>query len=410
MIVSKFIAIILSLFLYSGNQKFVKVNGTGTSVKAKINNSKIIEHDTVWSTLITDTFIARHPNHVSYNPYKPKWDYEQGLMLHAIWKVYKKTNNEKYYNYIKNDIDYYINKDGSIKTYSFKKFRLDDITPGRVLLDLYNKTHEAKYKKAAELLRKQINEQPRTPEGGFWHKKIYIEQMWLDGLYMAEPFYAQYAKTFKEKSDFNDIVKQFVLMEKHGKDLKTGLYYHGWDYAHNQKWANPKTGDSQTFWGRAIGWYMMGLIDVLDYLPKNNVHRKELILILRDISKTLLKYQDKKTHLWYQVIDKAGQKGNYLEATCSAMFMYVYAKGANRRYLDKSYFKEAKKVFKGLKENLIVKGKDGMPDLTQCCSGAGLGGHPYRDGSYNYYINVPVRSNDFKGLGPLILGTLELEK
>ncbi len=366
--------------------------------------------DTVWSTLMTDSFIARHPKLIAYDQEKLRWDYEQGVMLHAIWMVYENTHDKKYFNYIQDDLDKYLSDDGNIKTYDFKKFRLDDITPGRTLLDLYQATKNQKYKLAAELLRKQLSEQPRTPEGGFWHKEIYPEQMWLDGLYMAEPFYAHYAVTFNEPKDFTDITKQFILMAKHAKDPKTGLFYHGWDYSKKQKWANPRTGDSPSFWGRSIGWYLMGLVDVLDYLPKNNPNRHELISILNYECKALLRFQDKRTHLWYNVIDKPGKNGNYLEASASSMFMYVFAKGANKGYLKKSYFNNAEKIFAGIKNNLIKKGSDGYPTLTNTCAGAGLGGHPYRDGTFEYYSSVPKRDDDFKGVGPFIMGTVELEK
>ncbi len=377
-----------------------------TALKNEIVNSS----DTAWSTLMTDSFIARHPKLVGYDQEKLRWDYEQGVMLHAIWMVYQKTHYKKYFDYIKHDLDQYLTEDGKIKTYDFNKFRLDDITPGRTLLNLYEATKDSKYKTAAELLRKQLSEQPRIPEGGFWHKEIYPEQMWLDGLYMAEPFYAHYAVLFNEPKDFDDITKQFILMAKHGRDPKTGLFYHGWDYSKKQKWADPKTGDSPCFWGRSIGWYLMGLVDVLDYLPKNNTKRLELISIFKGLCKSLVKFQDKKTHLWYNVIDKPDEGGNYLESSASAMFMYVFAKGANKGYLSKDYFLNAEKIFAGLKDNLIRKGEDGFPSLINTCAGAGLGGDSYRDGSFKYYSNVPKRDDDFKGVGPFIMGAVELEK
>jgi unsaturated rhamnogalacturonyl hydrolase len=365
--------------------------------------------DTNWPVLMADTFIERHPLHISYDSLHPKWDYEQGVMLHAIWAVYKKTGEKKYFDYIKKDIDYYLTDGDNIKTYDINKFRLDDITPGRTVLDLYEATKDLKYKKTVELLRKQLSEQPRTPEGGFWHKKIYPEQMWLDGLYMAEPFYARYAVLFNEPDDFKDITKQFILMSKHGRDPRTGLYYHGWDYSKKQKWADPRTGDSPIFWGRSMGWYLMGLVDVLDYLPKENPDRQKLIKIFRGLCKALLKYQDKNTHLWYNVIDQSERKGNYLESSTSAMFMYAYAKGANEHYLDKKYLSNAKKIFSGIKNNMIRKGADGKPSLINTCAGAGLGGVPYRDGSFQYYANVPKSTDDFKGIGPFIMGALQLE-
>ncbi len=402
--------LILFLALATSFEFTLGLNSEGKSKTSIVKKTKVISSDTVWSTLMTDSFIKQHPKLVSYNQEKLKWDYEQGVILHAIWMVYQKTREQKYFDYIKHDLDSYLSKDGKIKTYDFKKFRLDDITPGRTLLDLYQSSKEEKYKVAAKLLRKQLSEQPRTPEGGFWHKDIYSEQMWLDGLYMAEPFYAHYAVLFNEPKDFDDITKQFLLMAKHGRDPKTGLFYHGWDYSKKQKWADPKTGDSPSFWGRSIGWYLMGLVDVLDYLPKDNSKRPELISILKNLCKSLLKFQDKKTNLWFNVIDKQNKEGNYLESSASAMFMYTFAKGANKGYLSKNYFNEAEKIFAGLKDNLIKQGKDGFPILISTCAGAGLGGDPYRNGSFEYYSSVPKRDNDFKGVGPFIMGAVELEK
>ena len=365
--------------------------------------------DSAWSLKMANTFMTRNPEDISYSPDKTDWNYEQGLMLYALWKLYKKTGEEKYLSYIKKNLDKYITEDGDIKTYEMKKFRLDDITPGRVVLDLYKITKKEKYKKAAELLRSQLKQQPRTQDGGFWHKKIYTEQMWLDGLYMAEPFYTQYASMFNESNDFNDIAHQFILMAEHARDPKTGLFSHGWDSSKKQKWADSLTGDSPNFWGRAIGWYLMGIVDVLDYFPKDLPQREKLISILQDLSSSVLKYKDSKTNLWYQVIDQGSRDGNYLEATASSMFMYVFAKGAAKGYLDKKYFKISEEVYHGIINNLIIEDADGMPSLMQCCSVGGLGGNPYRDGSFEYYVNEPVRKNDFKGLGPFILGALQIE-
>lgn len=354
--------------------------------------------------------IARNPDYVAYNVNDNKWDYEQGLIYNALWEVWYQTGDNKYYNYIRKNVDHFVTEDGKIKTYDFDKFRLDDIAPGRILLDLYQKTKNEKYKKAADILRKQLTEQPRTKEGGFWHKKIYPDQMWLDGLYMAEPFYAKYAEMFNEPSGFDDIAKQFILIYEHTKDPKTGLLYHGWDSSKKQKWADKETGVSPNFWGRAIGWYLMGIVDVLDYFPENHSARQKLISILNDVSESLLKYQDPKTNLWYQVIDKGNKEGNYLEASANSMFMYAFAKGARKGYLDLSYFQISKNIFNGIMNNFVKTDDDGYLSLYKTCKGAGLGGDPYRDGSYEYYINEPTRKNDFKGVGAFILGALEIER
>ena len=365
-----------------------------------------------WAERIADSFIARHPGAVTYDSASPKqnWNYEQGLILEAFHQLWLKTGDQKYYNFISENMDHYVEADGSIKTYKYNGFTLDDINPGRQLLTLYKATNEKKYKKAAELLRKQLANQPRTPSGGFWHKKIYPEQMWLDGLYMAEPFYAQYAEMFNQPKDYDDIINQFVLIYKHTRDPKTGLLYHGWDESKQQKWADPKTGCSPNFWSRAMGWYEMALVDVLDFIPKDHPGRKSLITILQNVSGAVLRYRDPASKVWYQVTDQGKRKGNYLEASASCMFTYAFAKGANKGYLNKKYLKYAEESFKGIIKNFVKVEKNGLVDLYHTCKSAGLGGHPYRDGSFKYYISEPQRTNDMKGLGPLILAALQLEK
>jgi len=362
-----------------------------------------------WSIRMTDAVLFRLPHYLSYDS-TMDWNYEEGVLLHAIWKVWQKTSDRKYFDYVKKSIDYYITKDGKIKTYDLKKFRLDDIASGRVVLELYKATKEHRYREAAMLLRRQLEEQPRTKEGGFWHKKIYPDQMWLDGLYMAEPFYAKFAEMFNEPLDYEDIARQFILMAEHARDSNTGLFYHGWDASKSEKWADPQTGDSPTFWGRAMGWYMMGLVDVLDYFPRNNPERGKLVEIFKRLSSSLLKYQDKRTKLWYQVVDKKGEKGNYLESSASSMFAYAFAKGANEGYLPKKYLDAAEAAFAGLIRYYVVVDSEGNPTLTNTCAGVGLGGKPYNDGSYTYYVSVPRRNNDFKGIGPFILAALEIER
>ena len=365
-----------------------------------------------WAERTADSFIARHPGNVTYDSASPKqnWNYEQGLILEALHQLWLQTGNKKYFDFIKANMDKYVEANGSIKTYKYDAFTLDNINPGRQLLTLYKATKEEKYKKAAELLRKQLANQPRTPSGGFWHKKIYPNQMWLDGLYMAEPFYAQYAKMFDQPKDYSDIINQFVLIYNHTRDPKTGLLYHGWDESKKQKWANPVTGCSPNFWSRAMGWYEMALVDVLDFIPKNQPGREKLISILRNVSAAVLKYRDPKTKLWYQVTDQGNRKGNYLEASASCMFTYAFAKGANKGYLDKKYLQNARDSFRGIVENLVKVEKNGLVNLYHTCSSAGLGGHPYRDGSFEYYISEPQRTNDMKGVGPFILAALQLEK
>ena len=283
------------------------------------------------------------------------------------------------------------------------------IVAGRLLFNIYDTTKDKKYLLAMQMLRKQIEEQPRTASGGFWHKKTYPNQMWLDGLYMGEPFYAQYTTTFENGKNLNDIAKQFELIQLHATDSKTGLLYHAWDESKQIPWANPITGTSPNFWSRSIGWYMMALVDALDYFPKDHPKQKELVGYLNNIAASLAKFQDK-SGLWYQVIDAGSKEGNYLEASGSSMFTYAYAKGVNKGYLPSKYKKIATKAFDGITQQLIKVDSDGEITITQVCAVAGLGGNPYRDGSYEYYVNERKNDNDPKATGPFILAALELNK
>ena len=331
-------------------------------------------------------------------------------MLVALRAKWKASGDQRYFDFIKGNIDQYVEESGNIKTYKYDDFNIDNIAVGRALLTLHEETGLEKYKRAADTLRKQLRNQPRTKEGGFWHKLIYPYQMWLDGLFMGEPFYAWYALRYREPDAFNDIINQFVFIARRTYDSKSGLFYHAWDESKQQRWANPETGQSPHFWGRAIGWYAMAIVDVLDYIPKDHPRRKELLPILRKVCAGVLRHQNKKTHLWYQVVDQGSREGNYLEASASCMFAYAFAKGANKGYLDKSYLVKAKEVFRGVTKHLVTVDARGFVDLHHTCQGAGLGGNPYRDGSYEYYIGERQRTNDMKGYGPFLLAALELEK
>ncbi len=338
-----------------------------------------------------------------------RWDYEQGVVLKGFDLLWKQTGNRVYFNYMKKILDHFVQSDGGIRTYELVEYNLDHITPGRILLPLFKETKEEKYKKAAELLHEQLMWQPRTKEGGFWHKHRYPYQMWLDGLYMAGPFSAEYAAMFNQASDFNDVIDQFVWMENHVRDSKTGLLYHAWDESKKQRWANAVTGQSPGFWGRAMGWYAMGLVDALDYIPGNHPRKKELVSILQRLATALKSYQDPGSGVWYLVIDKASEKGNYLEASASTMFVYAFAKGSRLGYLDKSFSSIAKKGFDGILQNFIETDAQGLVHLTKIVSVGGLGGNPYRDGSFEYYISEPQRVDDLKGVGPFIQASIEIE-
>ena len=232
--------------------------------------------------------------------------------------------------------------------------------------------------------------------------------MWLDGIYMASPFLAQYANDFNKPAWFDTVTFQIIHIYSKTYDPATGLLYHAWDESKSQAWCNPETGQSKEFWGRAMGWYMMAIVDVLGYLPNDHPQRDSVINILLKTSEALLRVRDPKTGLWYQVLNKGNQEGNYLEASCSSMFTYAFAKGARMGYLPSKYLDIAKQSFQAIVENFIRIGEDGVPVMTNICGAAGLGGNPYRDGSYQYYINEKRVDNDTKGVAPFILAAIEL--
>jgi unsaturated rhamnogalacturonyl hydrolase len=367
---------------------------------------------TVTSKLLVDNFITLHPDTAAYkNEAKSyKWNYEQGLILESIYRVWVDTKEEEYFNYIKKNVDYYVNDDGSIKTYELSNFNIDNVAPGRVLLHLYEETKENKYKIAADTLIKQLQLHPRTSEGGFWHKKIYPNQMWLDGLYMAEPFYTEYSKMFSVTENYDDIANQFLLIKKHLYDGKTGLYFHGWDESKQQKWADPIKGTSPNFWGRSLGWIMMAMVDVLETFPENHKDRNEILKMFQELSSVLLNYRDKKSKLWYQIVDNQDREGNYIETSASSMFIYAFAKGYNKDYLNENFLSSAIESYQNLIQDFFIKNDKEIYILKNVCSVSGLGGNPYRDGSVDYYISEPKRDNDFKGYGPLVLASCEIVK
>jgi rhamnogalacturonyl hydrolase YesR len=342
--------------------------------------------------------------------YPAKWTYDHGLVLKGIERVWENTRDKQYLDFIQPSMDHFVNDDGSIRTYSLDEYNIDNILPGRNLLFLYKVTGQEKYRKAAALLREQLKTHPRTSEGGFWHKKIYPSQMWLDGLYMGEPFYAEYAATFHEDSAFDDIAKQFILMERHSRDNKTGLLFHGWDESRKQRWSNPQTGRSPNFWARAIGWYAMALVDTLDYFPRNHPQRAELIAILNRLARAIAKYQEPQSGLWYQVVDKGDAKGNYLESSAACMFVYALAKGVRKGYLPANYTQVAERGYRGILREFVKTDAGGQTNLEGTVSVGGLGGNPYRDGSYEYYLSEKVIANDPKGVGALLLAATEMEQ
>ncbi|MBN1406616.1 MAG: glycoside hydrolase family 88 protein, partial [Calditrichaceae bacterium] len=373
----------------------------------------LIVSDTLsWFERMADSEIYRRGESLDYGKTDPnaKWNYQTGLFLKALMELSEYKGNTKYFTYAQRVIDSYLDDNGNIKTYKMNDFNIDKINSGKVLLRLYKIVKDDKYKKAAFILREQLDNHPRTKEGGFWHKKRYPWQMWLDGIYMGSAFYAEFSNVFNQPDGFDDVAKQILLIDTHTRDPKTGLRYHGWDESNQQKWADPETGCSPNFWGRGMGWYAMALVDILDYFPENHDKRQNILFILNDLIKSVVKYQDKNSGLWYQVVDQGNRDGNYLEASASSMFVYAIAKAVNKKYIEPQYWKYAEKGFDGLIEHLIEVEENGLINLTQVCSVAGLGGDPYRDGSYEYYLSEPVIANDLKGVGPFIMAGIQIDK
>ena len=351
---------------------------------------------------------------------KLKWNYTTGLELAAILDVYhiKASKdgfvdmNDKLMRYVDDWYEAIIDECGNIYKYKKSNYSLDHICPGRTLFTLYDFTGKEKYRRTMDTLYSQLKSQPRTNEGGFWNKQIYPDQMWLDGLYMAQPFYAEYTKRYvkdpeERAANFADIAKQFNLVAERTYDPSTGLYRHAWDSSHQMFWCNPATGQSDHAWGRALGWYMMALVEVLPLLPEDTPGRDRMLEIYRNLCETLPGYADPKTGMWYQVLDRPGAEGNYVEATASAMFIDAMAKGCRFGYVACRPY--VKKAYKKLKKTFVTR-EEGLVNLNRCCEVAGLGGKDNRRGDYDYYINEKICSNDPKGIGPLIWAALEIEQ
>ncbi len=355
-----------------------------------------------------NTLVERYELLPNEKRYHGKWSYDIGVVLLGVKIAYEQTGDKQYFNYIKDTMDCYIQADGTIKNYDQSKMNIDFVNNGKLLFLLYQETKDSKYKLAMDTLYEQLQKMPRTSDGGFWHKKIYPNQMWLDGLYMGAPFYAEYLVTFKDGQGLEDVFKQFTLCYEHTVDQKTGLLYHAWDEKKSQFWADPKTGHSPNFWGRAMGWYMMALVDtmkivkaVADFTPLQELFTKCL--------KALVKVQDPQSQVWYQVLDQGNRRGNYLEASASSMIVCATAKAIKLGILDDSWQVFLEKSYRGLTEVFVHFTEEGWVNLIHNCQVAGLGGEDHRDGTFVYYISEPIITNDFKGFGAFLQATLLLE-
>ncbi len=342
-------------------------------------------------------------------PKKPKWEYTPTLVARAFLELYSATGDTTYLGHVQRFADLFIGEDGRILTYKKSLYNMDRVQGGNFLIMLQDIHPQSRFVAAIDTLRSQLSEQPRTEEGGFWHKQVYPHQMWLDGLFTGTTFYARYAAWKPEPEAWDDIANQFITIDAH-TCKPNGLNCHGWDESKQMGWADSISGCSPETWGRAEGWYVMALCDVLELMPEDHPQRMKLAVILDRVMAALLDCQDWDTSLWYQVPDKPDEEGNYLESTCSAMYCYALAKGCRIGVLPVTYKREAQRVMEGLKEHKLRRNADGTLSLIDCCAVAGLGGNPYRDGTYDYYIHERIREDDPKGIGPIILACIELAK
>jgi unsaturated rhamnogalacturonyl hydrolase len=362
-----------------------------------------------WSERAAHALIEQNPNGLT-----DKWEYDSGLVLKGMLALGLKTKDPRYFAYVKLTVDRLLDETGKIKGYHAQEHNLDAINMGKVLFPLLaNSTDEkdrARYQHALSSLREQLKQQPRTRDGGFWHKQIYPHQMWLDGIYMASPFLAQYGLTFAEPSALDDAAEQALLAEEHLSDPKTGLLYHGWDESRAERWANHKTGTSSQFWGRSVGWYAMALVDLLELLPEHHPKRAPLLAVFQRLSRAIVSVQDKPTGVWWQVLDAPGREKNYREASASSMFVYALAKAARLGIIGRAQFEPAiERGSRGLLEQFASFDAHEQLHLKNICKVAGLGGDPYRDGSYAYYTSTEISDTDPKGLGAFLLATAETD-
>ncbi len=337
------------------------------------------------------------------------WNYIDGCMMTALLAMSSITGDDRFAAFAEHFIDAFVNEDGSIRTYHPEKFNLDDINEGRVLFDLYKRSGRRKYKKAAMLLREQLKNQPRTWEGSFWHKAIYPDQVWLDGIYMAQPFYALYEKEFGN-GDFTDILTQIGTVRKRMFDEGKKLYFHGYDASRRAFWADKETGCSKNFWLRSLGWFAVALADLLEIIPAGE-GLKTTESVFFELMEGVSPYQDEETGMYYQVPDQGKRAGNYLETSGSSMLAYAMLKGARLGVLPEEYAVKGEKTFNGIVKKYLSF-REGEMSLGGICLVAGLGpeNNRRRDGSYEYYISEPVVENDAKGVAPFLLCYTEIKR
>ncbi len=379
------------------------------------SNVSFAQEQGSWAVRMVESEMQRCPEawQLDFQP-GLKWDYCHGLELRAFLYTAEKHNRQDIRDYALSYADTMVNADGSIKKYKLKDYSLDRINSGKYLFDVYDLTGEERYKKALDLLRSQFDGQPRNDDGGFWHKKIYPHQVWLDGIYMGSPFLAEYASRYEsgelQARDYADVINQVLMASYHTYDYDSRLFLHACDVSRQMFWCDPITGKSKHCWGRALGWYSMAIVDNLDFLPADFDNRQKVIDILLHIASQLKRYADPETGLWYQVMDCSGEPGNYLESSASCMFTYALYKGVRLGVLPESYLAVADKAWQSILDRFIKTDENGLISITEACAVAGLGGKGNRSGDYQYYINETKRDNDPKAVGPFILTALEVER
>lgn len=367
-----------------------------------------------WAVRMVESEIQRNPEawQLDFQP-KLKWDYCHGLELRAMLYVARKYNREDILDYALSYADTMVNADGTIKKYKITDYSLDRINSGKYLFDVYDLTGEKRYKNALDLLRSQFENQPRNDDGTFWHKKIYPHQVWLDGIYMGSPYLVEYASRYEsgeqQATDYADAINQMIQAARLTYDAESGLFRHACDVSRQMFWCDSITGHSQHCWGRALGWYAMALVDNLEMIPTDSPQREQVVEIIQYLASQLQRYADKETGLWYQVMDRSGEAGNYLESSASCMFTYALYKGVRIGVLPSSYLTVADKAWNNILDRFIKVDENGLVSITEVCAVAGLGGKNNRPGDYNYYITEMKRDNDAKAVGPFILAALEVE-
>ncbi len=357
-----------------------------------------------------EKYVAEYLN--EYEPYKGKWCYEDGCLLQGAMLLYKVTNEKRYLDFILAYLNEFIGENGEIKGYSKDEYNIDNINAGKILFDIYKITKEEKYKKAIEILYDQILTHPRVEQGNFWHKKRYENQVWLDGMYMVEPFYMRYETEFNGKKNYYDIYKHFTNVRDNMFNEKKQLHYHGWDTAKKLEWADKQTGLSKNFWLRAIGWHLMAMVDTLEYMSEEIFDEyRGLQILFKEAINGVVKYQDEQSKMWYQVVDKMEEKGNYLETSGTLMIAYAMMKGARLGYLNEKYSTIGYEAFKGVCEKYLHENEEGKLALGGICLVAGLGNFngQVRDGSYEYYLSEPVVNDDVKGSGIFLMAYSEVK-